>query len=110
MKKMALAMIAGMIIFTLSSCSSTKSLEDVQTNVKNSTMKISDSVGEVQNTQNDDIDSSANTNQIESIKEEEQSVTNEVKNDLYEGEYSDYDVNEPSLEIKKIMMERIKFK
>lgn len=33
--------------------------------------------------------------------EEGQSKTNDVKNDLYEGEYCDYEVNEPSLQIKK---------
>lgn len=31
----------------------------------------------------------------------EDAAANEVKTDLFEGEYSDYDVNEPSLEIKK---------
>lgn len=42
--------------------------------------------------------------------EEGQSITDEVKNDLYEGEYCDYEVNEPSLQIKKMKMELIKYK
>lgn len=68
MKKMALAIVAGVIIFALSSCGQAKNLEHVQTDVESSTMEIS---------------------------------ADEVQNDLYEGEYADYDVNEPSLEIKK---------
>lgn len=101
MKKVALAMVVGVIICTLLSCGQAKNLEDVQTSVKNSTMEISDGAGGVQKIQNDDIASSVNIDSIESFKEEEQSITDEVKTDLYEGVYSDYDVNEPSLEIKR---------
>ena len=63
MKKTALAIVEGVIIFALSSCGQAKNLEHVQTDVESSTMEIS---------------------------------ADEVQNDLYEGEYADYDVNEPS--------------
>lgn len=109
----------AVVMCILSSCGQTKNSENTQTNVISRTTEINDDSSEVEETQSDDASASANTNPINGHKEDEQSVINEVpetqndnieeeqsttdeaKPDLYEGEYSDYDVNEPSLEIKK---------
>lgn len=86
MKKVTWTLVFAMIMCILSSCGQTKNSGDMQTNVISRTTEINDDTSE-------------------NIQSEEQAIT-----DLYEGEYSDYDVNEPSLEIKKIMMKHIKFK
>ena len=119
MKKVTWILAFAVVMCILSSCGQTKNSENTQTNVISRTTKINDDSSEVEETQSDDASASANTNPINGHKEDEQSVINEVpetqndnieeeqattdeaKPDLYEGEYSDYDVNEPSLEIKK---------
>lgn len=77
MKKVTWTLVFAMIMCILSSCGQTKNSGDMQTNVISRTTEINDDTSE-------------------NIQSEEQAIT-----DLYEGEYSDYDVNEPSLEIKK---------
>lgn len=125
MKKVTwiLAFAVGMCIF--SSCGQTKNPENTQTNAISCTTEINDDTSETENTQSDEAFDSANTDSINgdtgdspSVSkdvpetkndntgsteghEEESSQTDEAKTDLYEGEYSDYDVNEPALEIKK---------
>lgn len=119
MKKVTWILAFAVVMCILSSCGQTKNSENTQTNVISRTTEINDDSSEVEETQSDDASASANTNPINGHKEDEQSVINEVpetqndnieeeqsttdeaKPDLYEGEYSDYDVNEPSLEIKK---------
>lgn len=119
MKKVTWILAFAVVMCILSSCGQTKNSENTQTNVISRTTEINDDSSEVEKTQSDDASASANTNPINGHKEDEQSVINEVpetqndnieeeqsttdeaKPDLYEGEYSDYDVNEPSLEIKK---------
>lgn len=119
MKKVTWILAFAVVMCILSSCGQTKNSENTQTNVISRTTEINDDSSEVEETQSDDASTSANTNPINGHKEDEQSVINEVpetqndnieeeqsttdeaKPDLYEGEYSDYDVNEPSLEIKK---------
>ena len=119
MKKVTWILAFAVVTCILSSCGQTKNSENTQTNVISRTTEINDDSSEVEETQSDDASASANTNPINGHKEDEQSVINEVpetqndnieeeqsttdeaKPDLYEGEYSDYDVNEPSLEIKK---------
>ena len=119
MKKVTWILAFAVVMCILSSCGQTKNSENTQTNVISRTTEINDDSSEVEDTQSDDASASANTNPINGHKEDEQSVINEVpetqndnieeeqsttdeaKPDLYEGEYSDYDVNEPSLEIKK---------
>ena len=119
MKKVTWILAFAVVMCILSSCGQTKNSENTQTNVICRTTEINDDSSEVEETQSDDASASANTNPINGHKEDEQSVINEVpetqndnieeeqsttdeaKPDLYEGEYSDYDVNEPSLEIKK---------
>lgn len=125
MKKVTwiLAFAVGMCIF--SSCGQTKNPGNTQTNAISRATEINDDTSETENTQSDDAFDSANTDSINgdtgdspSVSnevsktqndnigsteghEEEPSQTDEAKPDLYEGEYSDYDVNEPALEIKK---------
>lgn len=119
MKKVTWILAFAVVMCILSSCGQTKNSENTQTNVISRTTEINDDSSEVEETQSDDASASANTNPINGHKEgeqsvikevpetqndnieEEQSTTDEAKPDLYEGEYSDYDVNEPSLEIKK---------
>lgn len=119
MKKVTWILAFAVVMCILSSCGQTKNSENTQTNVISRTTEINDDSSEVEETQSDDASASANTNPINGHKEDEQSVINEVpetqndnieeeqsttdeaKPDLYEGEYSDYDVNEPSLEIEK---------
>lgn len=119
MKKVTWILAFAVVMCILSSCGQTKNSENTQTNVISRTTEINDDSSEVEDTQSDDASASANTNPINGHKrdkqsvinevpetqndniEEEQSTTDEAKPDLYEGEYSDYDVNEPSLEIKK---------
>ena len=121
MKKVTWILAFAVVMCILSSCGQTKNSENTQTNIISRTTEINDDSSEVEETQSDDASASANTNPnpINGHKEDEQSVINEVpetqndnieeeqsttdeaKPDLYEGEYSDYDVNEPSLEIKK---------
>lgn len=203
-KKVAMAMITGVLLLALSSCGQAEDSQDAQTNVTDATAETGGSAGEVQVTLNDNIAASsdsdlaelenltgqyeylsdfgtgrliiqktsngydicdyesessyhflADLSNIETIednkiylkypeqvfsddtvifsyyvleygtdeidvycgelgfeetqflyhatkkKEEGQAVTSKVEMNLYEGEYSDYDVNEPALEIKK---------
>lgn len=127
MKKVIWILACAVVMCILSSCGQTNNSGNAQTNVISRTTEINDGTSEIGNTQSDDAFASANTNPINDYKgdeqsvinevpeiqkdinidsieshiEEEQSITDEAKPDLYEGEYSDYDVNEPSLEIKK---------
>lgn len=75
MKKTAMAIAAGMMLFTFSSCGQEKDFEDTPT----------DNMGGL----------------VGSAKEERPSVTGKAGADLYGGVSPDYDGNEPSLEIEK---------
>ena len=115
----------AVVMCIFSSCGQAENVENTQTNAISRTTEINDDTSEVENTQSDDAFASANTKPISgdtgdepSVSndvpekqndntssteghEEEPSIADEAKTDLYEGEYSDYDVNEPALEIKK---------
>lgn len=104
MRKAMTAMVMGVALLTLSSCGQEKSSEDAQTNEADSTAEAGGntaatggSIDEVQETPDDNTADSAGSDLAELEK-----LTGEYEyvSDLYEGEYSSYDVNEPSLEIK----------
>lgn len=64
-KKVAMAMITGVLLLMLSSCGQAEDSEDVQTNVTDSTAETDSSAGEVQETPNDNIAASSDSNLAE---------------------------------------------
>ena len=94
-------MIAGATMITLSSCGKVKGLDDNQAEIMSSAVETGNVAGEVQETRNEDVASTGNTDSTESFTEKGQAATEEAEADLYEGEYSDYDTKEPALEIKR---------
>ena len=77
MKKIEMAIVAGIIMIVLSSCGQVKNPEDTQTNVKNSVTEISDGTSEISQAQNGDTVSLADSNLVESLKEELENLIGE---------------------------------
>lgn len=99
MKKFTWTLKIALVIIALSACSQTKEIGSMQTSEIVNTTEISENVDDATEMIEESI------TLTEDYKEEELSVT-----DIYSGEYCDYEVNDPSLEIKKMMTEPIKFK
>ncbi len=103
MKKNAIAAAAaGVAILMFSSCGQSKNLENIQLNAMNGTAEIDNSADQAQEIQKEDIASPVDTVPTKSLKGEEPPTINQTETNLYEGEYSDYDANEPALEIKRM--------
>lgn len=111
MKKAMTAMVMGVALLTLSSCGQGKSSEDAQTNEADSTAEADGGTAEVggsaaeadgsaDEVQETPDDNTANSAGFDLAELENLTGEYEYVSDLYEGEYSSYDVNEPSLEIK----------
>lgn len=91
MKKAVTEIITIVMILVLSSCGKAENPEDAQTDVTGGSAET-DGAGEGQEMLNDNI---------ASLSDPDLAGLENLAEDLYEGEYNSYDIDEPALEIKK---------
>lgn len=108
MKKKEIAIVMGAAVIALSACGQTGEPQKVQTNAAGDPAEMSDGEDQSTEIQNDETPGPADRDPAEAEEEGHSAGTDITKKDEaladadeYEGEYLDYAVDEPGLEIKK---------